>query len=314
LNVLYYTHPSALVHDAGPGHPECAARLEAVERLLSAEAPAFLVRREAPEASLAQIERAHPAPYPARVLAAEPSSGYARLDADTVIAPGSGEAALRAAGAACAAVDAVIAGEAARAFVAMRPPGHHAEPQQAMGFCLFDSVAVGALQARHVHGIGRIAIFDFDVHHGNGTQAIFWHDPETLYLSTHQMPLYPGTGAASETGAHGNIVNVPCAPGTGSSAWRQKVATHILPRINAFKPELLLVSAGFDAHAADPLAQMNLGEADFAWVTQELVALAQRHCRGRVVSVLEGGYDPPALARSVLAHLQALAEEPVTGA
>lgn len=314
MNVLYYTHPSALVHDAGPGHPECAARLEAVERLLKSEAPAFLERREPPKATLEQVERAHPAPYPARVLAAEPASGYARLDPDTAIAPGSGEAALRAAGAACAAVDAVIGGEASRAFVAMRPPGHHAEPDRAMGFCLFDTIAVGALQARQVHGIGRIAIYDFDVHHGNGTQAIFWNDPATLYLSTHQMPLYPGTGAVGETGAHGNIVNVPCPPGTGSAPWRQKVATHILPRIAAFKPELLLISAGFDAHAADPLAQMNLVEADFAWVTRELVALAHRHCQGRVVSVLEGGYDPPVLARSVLAHLRALAEEPENGA
>lgn len=309
MNVLYYTHPSAHRHDAGPGHPENASRLVAVEKLLQATAPAFLERREPPKASLEQVERAHPAPYPTRVLAAEPESGHAQLDADTAISPGSGEAALRAAGAACGAVDAVIGGEASRAFIAMRPPGHHAEPDRAMGFCLFDTVAVGALQARHVHGIGRIAIFDFDVHHGNGTQAIFWNDPQTLYLSTHQMPLYPGTGAAREQGAHGNIVNVPCAAGTGSAAWRQLVTSHILPRIAAFKPELLLISAGFDAHMADPLAQMNLGEPDFAWVTRELVALAQLHCQGRVVSVLEGGYDPPALARSVLAHLRALAEE-----
>ena len=309
MDVLYYTHPSALRHDAGPGHPENAGRLRAIEALLAAEAPAFLERREAPEASLAQIERAHPAPYPERVLGAEPEDGYAQLDPDTAMSPGSGEAALRAAGAGCAAVDAVLGGEARRAFIAMRPPGHHAEPDRAMGFCLFDTVAVAALQARAAHGIERIAIYDFDVHHGNGTQAIFWDDPNTLYLSTHQMPLYPGTGAAGERGSHGNIVNVPCAAGTGSAAWREKVEGGILPRLEAFAPELLLVSAGFDAHEADPLAQMLLTEADFAWVTGKLVEIALRHGQGRVVSVLEGGYDPDALARSVLAHLRALAKD-----
>lgn len=307
MDVLYYTHPSALRHDAGPGHPENAGRLRAIEALLATQRPAFLVRREAPKASLAQIERAHPAPYPERVLAAEPGEGYTQLDPDTAMSPGSAEAALRAAGAGCAAVDAVVAGEAKRAFIAMRPPGHHAEPRRAMGFCLFDTVAVAALQARAEHGVGRIAIYDFDVHHGNGTQAIFWDDPQTLYLSTHQMPLYPGTGAASERGSHGNIVNVPCAAGTGSAAWREKVEAQILPRLEAFQPELLLISAGFDAHAADPLAQMLLTEADFAWVTERLVQVAERHGQGRIVSVLEGGYDPDALARSVLAHLEGLA-------
>ncbi|MEZ5862816.1 MAG: histone deacetylase family protein [Geminicoccaceae bacterium] len=307
MDVLYYTHPSALRHDAGPGHPENAGRLRAIEALLAAERPGFLVRREAPQATLAQIERAHPAPYPERILAAEPTDGYVRLDPDTLMSNGSAEAALRAAGAGCAAVDAVLAGEARRAFVAMRPPGHHAEPQQAMGFCLFDTVAIAALQARVEHGIGRIAIYDFDVHHGNGTQAIFWDDPQTLYLSTHQMPLYPGTGAAAERGSQNTIVNVPCAAGTGSALWREKVEGSILRRLESFRPELLLVSAGFDAHEADPLAQMRLTEADFAWVTAKLVAVAERHSQGRIVSVLEGGYDPDALARSVLAHLEGLA-------
>jgi acetoin utilization deacetylase AcuC-like enzyme len=307
LNVLYYTHPSALRHDAGPGHPENAGRLRAIEALLAAERPAFLVRREAPQATLAQIERAHPAPYPERILAAEPMDGYVRLDPDTLMSKGSAEAALRAAGAGCAAVDAVLGVEARRAFIAMRPPGHHAEPQQAMGFCLFDTVAVAALQARAVHGIERIAIYDFDVHHGNGTQAIFWDDPLTLYLSTHQMPLYPGTGAAAERGSHDNVVNVPCAAGTGSALWREKVEGTILQRLDAFRPELLMISAGFDAHEADPLAQMRLTEADFAWVTGKLVEVAERHSQGRIVSVLEGGYDPDALARSVLAHLEGLA-------
>jgi acetoin utilization deacetylase AcuC-like enzyme len=306
LTVLYYSHPAALRHDAGPGHPEAARRLVAIEKLLAERNPAFLERREAPLATLPQIERVHPAPYAERLMAAEPTDGFRQLDPDTAMSPGSVEAALRGAGAACAAVDAVINGEARRAFVAMRPPGHHAEPDQPMGFCLFNTVAIGAMQARYVHGLGRIAIFDFDVHHGNGTQAAFWEDPETLYLSTHQMPLYPGTGRADESGTFGNIVNAPCPAGMGSAAWRQLVAARILPRIEAAKPKLVMISAGFDAHAADPLAMLNLTEEDFAWVTGRLVDLANRHGEGRVVSVLEGGYDPPALARSVLAHLEAL--------
>jgi acetoin utilization deacetylase AcuC-like enzyme len=310
LNVLYYTHPSAHLHNAGPGHPEAARRLVAIDRLLEERAPAFLERREAPKASLEQIERVHPAPYPKEILEAEPISDYRYLDPDTAMSPGSGEAALRGAGAACAAVDALLGGEAKRAFVAMRPPGHHAEPDRPMGFCLFNTIAVGAMQARHAHGLGRIAIFDFDVHHGNGTQAAFWEDPETLYLSTHQMPLYPGTGATDESGSFGNIVNAPCPAGMSSAAWRRLVQSRILPRIEAFRPQLVMLSAGFDAHRADPLAQLQLEEADFAWVTQEAVALAERHAEGRVVAVLEGGYDPPALARSVLAHLEALAGEP----
>lgn len=310
LNVLYYSHPSALDHNAGPGHPEAARRLVAIEDLLAARAPVFLERREAPKASLEQVERVHPAPYPARILEAEPASGLRQLDADTALSPGSGEAALRGAGAACAAVDALLAGEAKRAFVAMRPPGHHAEPDRPMGFCLFNTVAIGAMQARFAHGLGRVAIFDFDVHHGNGTQAAFWEDPETLYLSTHQMPLYPGTGAADEAGSFGNIVNAPCPPGMGSGGWRRLVESRILPRIDLFRPQLVMLSAGFDAHAADPLAQLRLDEADFAWATREVVALAERHAEGRVVAVLEGGYDPPALARSVFAHLEALAGVP----
>jgi acetoin utilization deacetylase AcuC-like enzyme len=267
-----------------------------------------LLRREAPEASREQIQRAHPERYVRTILEGTPTQGYRRLDPDTVMSPGSAEAALRAAGAACAAVDAVIAGEAQAAFSAMRPPGHHAEPERAMGFCLFNNIAIGTLQARHAHGIGRIAILDFDVHHGNGTQAIFWDDPLTLYVSTHQLPLYPGTGFLDETGVAHNIMNRPMPPGTGSAAWRKVVERDALPAIDAWKPELVMISAGFDAHEADPLAQMRLTEADFAWVTREVRRLAARHARGRVVSVLEGGYDPPALGRSVVAHLTALAE------
>ena len=306
LTVLYYSHPSAHRHEMGLGHPEGPQRMVAIEAMLKERQPAFLEHREAPEATLEQIERVHPPPYPAQLIAAEPKSGHVQLDPDTAMSPGTIEAALRGAGAACAAVDALLAGEAKRAFVAMRPPGHHAEPDQAMGFCFFDTVAVGAMQARHAHGLGRIAIFDFDVHHGNGTQAAFWDDAETVYLSTHQMPLYPGTGEATESGTFGNIVNAPCQPGMGSAAWRQLVSRRILPRIDAARPKLLMISAGFDAHRDDPLAQMNLTEEDFAWATSEIVRLANRHAEGRVISVLEGGYDPPALARSVMAHLEAL--------
>ena len=306
MTLLFYTHPIALEHDAGPGHPESRVRLEAINEAVGKAAVPGLVRRDAPEASLEQVRRVHPEPYPSAILDAVPERGLVQLDPDTAISPASGEAALRAAGAACAAVDAVLADEARAAFVAMRPPGHHAEPDRAMGFCLFNNVAVAAMQARHGHGLGRIAIFDFDVHHGNGTQAAFWNDAATLYVSTHQWPLYPGTGAAAERGAHGNILNCPLPPGTGSVAWRRVVEREVLPALDAWAPELVLVSAGFDAHAADPLAQMLLDEADFAWVTRELTAIAARHAGGRLVSVLEGGYDPAALARSVVAHLRAL--------
>ena len=202
-----------------------------------------------------------------------------------------------------------MAGQVPRAFCAMRPPGHHAEAMEAMGFCIFNHVAVGAMHAKRAHKLSRVAIFDFDVHHGNGTQNTFWDDPDTLYVSTHQSPLYPGTGHVSERGIKGNILNRPLPPGTGGPTWRRVVERDILPAIDAWRPQLLFISAGFDAHADDPLASMALVEDDFAWVTRELCALAERHCGGRVVSVLEGGYDPSALARSTVAHLQVMAEE-----
>ena len=309
MSLLFYTHEVALRHDAGPGHPESPVRLQAILRAVDEAGIAGLARREAPEATLEQVQRVHPARYTSRMLEAVPESGYVRVDADTVLNPFSGEAALRAAGAACAAVDAVMAGEALRAFSAMRPPGHHAEAMEAMGFCIFNNVAVGAMQARAVHKLSRLAIFDFDVHHGNGTQNTFYDDPDTLYLSTHQSPLYPGTGLSSERGIKGNILNRPLPPGTGGPTWRRVVERDILPAIDAWRPQLLFISAGFDAHADDPLASMALVEDDFAWVTRELCALAARHCGGRVVSVLEGGYDPSALARSTVAHLQVMAEE-----
>ncbi len=306
--MLVFTHSASLEHDTGPGHPERPERIRAILRALDDAKIAGLRRREAEEADLEAVRRAHPEPYPTRIRAAIPTSGLAYLDPDTVVSPGSWRAALTAAGGAIAAVEAVLKGEDERAFCCLRPPGHHAEPQRAMGFCLFDNVAIAALHARHVFGIKRIAIVDFDVHHGNGTQAIFWNDPDTLYVSTHQWPLYPGTGRETETGAHGTVVNVPLPPGTDGKAYRAAVEAKVLPRIDAFAPELLLISAGFDAHRRDPLANFELLEEDFAWITRELVRLAIRHAGGRVVSVLEGGYDLTALAASVVAHLHALAE------
>jgi acetoin utilization deacetylase AcuC-like enzyme len=311
MTTLLYMHPSSLEHDTGPGHPESPARIRAIMATLEREerkgALVGVERREPPRASRAQLERVHTGRYIDGVLNAEPASGHVRLDPDTVMSPGSGEAALRAAGAAVAAVDALIGGEADNAFCALRPPGHHAEAERAMGFCLFNSIAMGARQALDVHGLGSVSIFDFDVHHGNGTQHSFEREPRVQYLSTHQWPLYPGTGARGETGV-GNIVNRPLPAGTGSRDWRRVVEADILPAIDAFAPALIMVSAGFDAHRADPLAMLELGEDDYAWVTARLVELARKHCGGRVVSVLEGGYDLSALANSALAHLNALRE------
>jgi acetoin utilization deacetylase AcuC-like enzyme len=311
MTTLLYSHPSSAAHDPGPGHPESPARIRAILTLLEREerkgALMGMARAEAPRATREQLERAHSGRYVEAILGAEPASGYRRLDPDTVMSPGSGEAALRGAGGACAAVGAVVGGEARNAFCAHRPPGHHAEPERAMGFCLFNSVAIGALEALAVHAVARVSIFDFDVHHGNGTQAIFAQEPRVQYLSTHQWPLYPGTGARDEVGV-GNIVNRPLPAGTGSKDWRHVVEADILPAIDGFAPELIMISAGFDAHRADPLAMLELVEDDYGWVTRELMALAERHAAGRVVSVLEGGYDLTALANSCLAHLNALRE------
>jgi acetoin utilization deacetylase AcuC-like enzyme len=305
MTTLLFTHTACMRHDAGPGHPENARRLQAVLNMIAKQDPMDLVKLDAPRATDEQIERVHPRAYREAVLDAIPASGYRALDADTVVSPGSGEAALRAAGAVCAAVDAVATDEAANGFCAVRPPGHHAEPARAMGFCLFNSVAIGAAHARAAHGLERVSIFDFDVHHGNGTEAAFKGDAAMQYLSTHQWPLYPGTGAREERGV-GNIVNVPLPAGTDSAAWRAAVTEEILPGIDAHAPDLILVSAGFDAHRADPLAQLRLVEDDYAWVTAELLALARRHCGGRLVSSLEGGYDPAATALSAWAHLDVL--------
>jgi acetoin utilization deacetylase AcuC-like enzyme len=305
MTTLLYTHQACLDHDPGSYHPESPARLRAVLEALAAPEFARLERREAPEAAIEDLARVHQRPFVERLLAAVPQSGHVALDADTVLSPASGRAALRAAGAVTAAVDAIVAGEADNAFCAVRPPGHHAEPRRAMGFCLFNNIAVGALRAREVHGLARVAAIDFDVHHGNGTQARFADDPTLFYASTHQSPLYPGTGAASETGV-GNIVNAPLPPLAGSRQFRMAMSQKILPALDAFRPEMVLISAGFDAHRQDPLAQLLLEEADYTWATEQLLEIARRHAGGRVVATLEGGYDLPALAASAAAHVRVL--------
>jgi len=305
MPTVLFTHAACAAHDPGDRHPESPARLAAILKRLEAPDFAALAWRDAPAATVAQIARVHPEPHIGETLAAVPAGGHRAVDPDTHLSPGSGEAALRAAGAACAAVDTVLGGAATTAFCAVRPPGHHAEPGRAMGFCLFNNVAVAARHAQAAHGLGRVAVVDFDVHHGNGTQAAFAADPTVFYGSTHQSPLYPGTGGAEERGV-GNIVNLPLPPGTEGTAYRRVVAERLLPALDAFAPELILVSAGFDAHMADPLGGLALTEADFAWLTEALLDLADRHCGGRLVSVLEGGYDLDALAASVAAHLQVL--------
>ena len=305
MTTLLFTHPACLEHDPGRHHPEGPARLRAVLDALAGPEFARLERREAPEAALEDLVRVHPRPHVERLLRAVPKSGHIGIDADTVLSPASGEAALRAAGAVVAAVDAVVKREANNVFCAVRPPGHHAEPERAMGFCLFNNIAVGALRARAVHKLHRIAVVDFDVHHGNGTQAAFEADDGLFYASTHQSPLYPGTGSMSETGV-GNIVNVPLRPMSGSGQFRAGMRERVLPALAAFRPELMLISAGFDAHKSDPLAQLLLDEEDYTWITGRLMEVADRHAGGRLVSALEGGYDLPALGASVAAHIRVM--------
>lgn len=305
MNVALYTHAGCLAHDPGPGHPESPARLAAVLEALADPRFAMLERIEAPRATREQLLRVHRGELLDEVLGNTPRSGFYRLDPDTVMSPGSAEAALRAAGAVCAAVDDTIAGRVRRAFCAVRPPGHHATATTAMGFCLFNNLAAGAAHALAAHAVERVAIVDFDVHHGNGTQAIFWDDPRVLYASSHQSPLYPGSGARAETGV-GNIVNAPLAAGTGSVGFRAAYTQIVLPALEAFRPQLLMISAGFDAHRLDPLANLNLEDADYAWITARLGDIAARHADGRVISSLEGGYSLTALRESVPAHVAAL--------
>ncbi len=306
MTVALITHPAALGHDTGPFHPECPDRLRAVLAALDHPDFAPLLRLPAPEATREQLARAHPQGYVDRILAIHPPPGErVPLDPDTVMSAGSAEAALRAAGAAVAAVDCVMEGRANFAFVAMRPPGHHAEPAHAMGFCLFGNAAIAAQHARAAWGLARIAVVDFDVHHGNGTQAMFACDPALFYASSHQHPCYPGTGLASERGV-GNIANAPLPPGADGAAFRAAWERILLPALAAHQPDLLIISAGFDAHRADPLAQLRLDTEDFGWITERLIEIAETRCAGRVVSLLEGGYDLAALADSTALHVRRL--------
>jgi acetoin utilization deacetylase AcuC-like enzyme len=305
MTTFYFSHPSFQTHDTGAGHPENALRLRAIDTVLKRSEFAGLVKKEAPRAEIGQILRVHTQAHTDKVFASIPEYGIHYLDPDTPVSPGSGEAAIRAVGAVCAAVDAVFAGEARNAFCGVRPPGHHAEATHAMGFCLFNTIAVAAEHARQAHGMHRVAIIDFDVHHGNGTQHLFADNKEVLYASTHQHPWYPGTGAAKETGV-GNIFNAPLPAGSGGVEFRAAMNGKILPAVDQFKPEFILVSAGFDAHKNDPLGALNLMEEDFAWITRELLKLAERRCGGRLVSALEGGYHLESLGESVGAHVREL--------
>jgi len=306
MTTLLITHPACLNHLMPAGHPERPDRLRAIERALEDERFQNLARVEAPAASLETIALCHPMKYVTAVRDATPRNGLVQLDADTSMSPGSFEAALRAAGGAVLAVDEVMAGKARNAFVATRPPGHHTETARPMGFCLFNNAAIAARYAQKQHGVARAAVVDFDVHHGNGSQDIFWSDATVMYGSTHQMPLYPGTGARNERGEHDTIVNAPLRPGDGGEKFREAFESVILPRLRDFAPDLIVISAGFDAHMRDPLANLNLLESDFQWGTRKLMEVADKYAQGRVVSVLEGGYDLQGLASSAAAHVAAL--------
>jgi acetoin utilization deacetylase AcuC-like enzyme len=306
MPTLFITHPACLNHLTPPGHPERPDRLRAIERAFADEQFRSLIRAEAPAADLDTIALCHPMAYITAIRDASPKNGMVQLDADTSMSPGSFEAALRAAGGGVHAVDEVVAGRASNAFVATRPPGHHTETARPMGFCLFNNASIAARYAQKRHGIDHAAVVDFDVHHGNGSQDIFWSDKTVMYCSTHQMPLYPGTGARSERGVHDTVVNAPLSPGDGGPQFREAFESTILPRLRNFQPELIVISAGFDAHQRDPLANLNLLEADFLWATQKIMEVAQASANGRVVSMLEGGYDLEGLANSAAAHVSAL--------
>ncbi len=308
MTTLLISHPACLAHDMGEGHPERPERLRAVERAFESENFQMLARDAAPRAEISSIARVHPLEYIEALRAATPTQGHTVIDQDTSMSPGTFEAALRSAGGAVFAVDEVMSRKVRSAFVATRPPGHHAERATPMGFCFFNNAAVAARHAQAVYGAGHIAIVDFDVHHGNGTQHIFWDDPNVMYASTHEMPHYPGTGSLGERGEHDQIVNAPLRAGDSGEVFREAMETAILPRVDDFAPDLIIISAGFDAHRRDPLGNLNLVEADFVWATRKLMEIAQRRCAGRIVSVLEGGYDLDGLARSAAAHVTALME------
>jgi acetoin utilization deacetylase AcuC-like enzyme len=306
MSTLYLCHPAALNHQPPAGHPERPDRIRAIERTLEHERFSTLHREQAPLGTPEMAALAHPKAYVDAIAEVAPKQGLVAPDPDTTMSPGTYEAVMRGVGAAVQAVDEVMTGRVKNAFSAMRPPGHHAERTRAMGFCFYNNAAIAARHAQEAHGAERVAIVDWDVHHGNGSQDIFWSDPSVMYCSTHQMPLYPGTGAVSERGEHGTVVNAPLAPGDGSEAFRDAFESGILPRLEAFGPDLVVISAGFDAHWRDPLANLNLTEADFGWATLKLMELAERRCGGRVVSLLEGGYDLEGLSKSVAAHVTAL--------
>jgi acetoin utilization deacetylase AcuC-like enzyme len=306
MTTALLSHPDCLGHVTPSGHPERVDRLMAIYAALDTIDDPALLRIEAPMGEDSAILRVHPANHIAKIRGACPETGSVALDADTHMSPGSLKAAYRGVGAMTRAVDMVMAGEAQNAFAAVRPPGHHAERETPMGFCLFGNIAIAAKYALEAHDLSRVAIVDFDVHHGNGTQDLLWDETRALFISSHQMPLYPGSGAASETGVDGNILNVPLEPGAGGLAFRKAYERIVFPALEAYKPELVLISAGFDAHRADPLANLDLLEPDFAWVTEKLCDIAERHAQGRIVSTLEGGYDLDGLAASTKAHLEVL--------
>jgi acetoin utilization deacetylase AcuC-like enzyme len=305
MTTFLYSHPVCLEHETGAGHPESSERLRALLDRLGEPAFEALERRTAPRAEWGQISRIHEPTYMSRVFATVPREGEAWISPDVIVSPASGEACLRAAGAVCAAVDAVATGEARNAFCAVRPPGHHAAAGSSMGFCIFNNVAVGVAHARVVHGFERIAVVDFDVHHGNGTQAIFRHDPATFFASIHQSMIFPNSGASGDVGV-GNMVNVPLVRDTSAAAFQEAFEDKILPAMRAFRPEFVFVSAGFDAHVRDPLGDLRLMTADFSRLTGALMAVAEACCGGRLVSVLEGGYNPEALADACAVHVQTL--------
>ena len=306
MTTLLLTHPACLDHVTPPGHPERSDRLRAINQVLAEERFNPLVRSEAPEGNLQSVMLCHPEHYVTELRHIAPSSGMVYIDGDTSMSPGTWEAVMRGVGGAVAATDAVMSGAHNNAFVAVRPPGHHAEKATPMGFCFFDNAAIAARHAQRKYGIARAAVVDFDVHHGNGTQDIFWTDKTVMYCSTHQMPLFPGTGASSERGEHDNIVNAPLVSEDGGAQFRSAFENRILPHLRKFAPELIIISAGFDAHYRDPLASLNLKAEDFAWVTGKLLDVADQTAGGRIVSVLEGGYDLQGLAESVAAHVTAL--------
>jgi len=308
MSTFLFMPPQCFEHDTGYGHPECAERLRTIDNILGTEAFSFLVRSTSGPATRQQLERAHDGDYVTRILAHDGCPEPVELDDDTVISKGSIQAALYAAGASCQAVNDVMTGQTRNAFCAIRPPGHHAEANKAMGFCLFNNAAIVALEARATFGTKRIAVVDFDVHHGNGVQSIFWDDPDLLYVSIHEDGGFPQTGPKTETGVAQNIINVPLHSGSGTDELRDAWRIDVDPRLRAFAPELIIISAGFDAHQRDLMGGLCYSTADYAWMTAELCTMADSCCDGRVVSLLEGGYDLPSLAAAVGVHVRILLE------